>query len=86
MATFNNDIDIDPCDYIYECSKYEIKELIQELEDHGYIKPNSSLDKPLEPNIHDSEWTDMLLKILENKHQVSLHDEELILKIFKKIV
>jgi len=38
MPDFTADIDISPSDYIYECSDYEIKELITELKEGGYLK------------------------------------------------
>jgi len=38
MSDFTASIDISPSDYIYECSDYEIKELITELKESGYLK------------------------------------------------
>jgi len=87
MPSFNQDIDIEIDEFIDECSRYEIKEIIESLEERGFIKPNSSTNNELpEPNTSDYDWDDMMLKIMNNKHQLSPDDEELIRNIYSKLV
>lgn len=45
MPTFSTDIDIDVEDFISECSEFDIKEMIEALQDHGYIKPKEVTEK-----------------------------------------
>lgn len=87
MPEFTQEIEIDAYDYINECTNSEIRYLIYELEDRGYIKKNSRLndDEVGMPN-DGSGFNDMLYKIMENKHQLTIEDEELIQIIYNKIV
>ena len=43
MPDFSTYIDIEPSEYVDECSKSDIKELIEELVFHGYINKSDSL-------------------------------------------
>lgn len=45
MPTFSTDIDINVDDFISECSDWDIKEMIEILQDHGYIKPKEVTEK-----------------------------------------
>jgi hypothetical protein len=83
MPSFNQDIDIEIDDFIDECSTCEIEEMIESLEERGFIKPNSSTKLEY---VETSVWTDMMLKIMNNKHQLSPDDEELIKDIHSKLV
>ena len=88
MPEFTQEIDIDINDFLNECSSWEMRELISELEDRGYIKRNSSTyDKDdNEPNYEVSDWSDILYKIMDNKHQLTSEDELTIQNIFKKLI
>jgi hypothetical protein len=77
MPDFTASIDISPSDYIYECSDYEIKELITELKESGYLKGDI---------IIDDEWTEMINKIYKNRLLLSNEDEEIIRNISKKLI
>lgn len=83
MPDFTADIDISPSDYIYECSDYEIKELITELKEGGYL-----MGGVIETvnNIIDDEWTEMINKIYKNRLLLSNEDEEIIRNISKKLI
>ncbi len=87
MPDFTQEIEIDASEYIGECSSWEISELITELEDRGYIKRNSRLndDEVGTPN-DASDFNDIFYKIMNNKHQLTIEDEELLKKIYNKIV
>lgn len=83
MPDFTTEIDIDPYEYVSECSKYEIKELIECLIDEGHINSNSPLvDK--NKSILDEEWDEVVGKILSSRLVMSPEDEQMIRLISKK--
>ena len=82
MPYFSQDLDIEIDEFLDECTPSEIKELIQELEDRGFAKPKSYLDY----ETIDQDWSDMLIKIMENKHQLTVEDELIVQNIFKKLI
>lgn len=83
MPYFTQELDVYVDEFINECSNSEIEEMIESLEERGFIKPNSSTN--LE-SIETSGWTDMMVKIINNKHQLSLEDELIIRNIHSKLV
>ncbi len=83
MPYFTQELDVYVDEFINECSNSEIEEMIESLEERGFIKPNSSTN--LE-SVETSGWTDMMVKIINNKHQLSLEDELIIRNIYLKIV
>jgi hypothetical protein len=82
MPEFRTEIDIEPYEYVNECSKYEIKELINELRDHGYLnedgieKENKTLD--------DIEFEKALMKIESHRQYLSLEEEAFIVNLSKR--
>ena len=65
MPEFSTYIDIDPSEYVDECSKSEIKELIDELVIHGYINQSDSLiDKEIWSRNRMTRWDQIKLKVL----------------------
>lgn len=88
MATFDTDamIEIEPWEFVSSCSSSEIKELIEELVDEGYL-PESVLNvSNTEKSITDLEWDDACSKLIGRKHLLSVQDEQMILSIAKKII
>ena len=83
MPDFTTEIDIDPYEYVSECSKREIKELIECLIDEGHINSNSH---PVDKNksILDEEWDEVVGKILSSRLVMSPEDEQIIKLISKK--
>jgi len=86
MPNFLNYVDIDIEEFIESCSNKEIKELIEILEDDEYIKPNSTMGFKNSIYHMESEWDIMILKIAENKHRLTLEEEEIIKKIVSKLI
>lgn len=82
MPYFTQELEIDIDEFLDECTSREMEDLIESLEERGYIKPKSS--KGI--YIQEIEFNNMLLKIMENKHQISEQEELVILNIYKKIV
>ncbi len=83
MPYFENEIDIEPWEYIQACTPREISELIEALEEDGYLKANSQITQP---EITSVEWDNMLTKIMENKHQLTVEEETILTQIFNKLV
>jgi hypothetical protein len=83
MPYFSQELDVYVDEFIDECSTSEIEEMIESLEERGFIKPNSSTKLEY---VETSVWTDIMLKIMNNKHQLSPDDEELIRNIHSKLV
>ena len=86
MANFTTEgedyMDIEPFEYINECSSREIQELISELKRFGYLKKDVE-DKNTVPNY---QWYQMVEKLKDNRHQLSVEEESIIMNIAKKIV
>lgn len=86
MPDFTTEIDIDPYDYVSECSSREIQTLIDELERRGFIKKNSRLSGQEAQTIDDDDFSEMVYKIMENKHQLTVADEEDLARIHSRLV
>jgi hypothetical protein len=92
MAEFSSEfsssieIDIEPSEFVDNCSRSEIKELIEILVNEGHL-PKSVLRKlnisysPLE-----EEFSDKLDELSKKYHSISSEDEEILNKIFKKYI
>ena len=86
-----DDIDIEAYEYVDNCSKSEIKELIDELIDRGYLPKsvkNMVNDKELKnPGFHPSEAIyESALDRLHGKYTALTQDEEeTILKIANRL-
>jgi len=83
MPDFTTEIDIDPYEYVSECSKLEIIALIECLIDEGYIN-SSSLPVCKNKNLLDEEWDEVVGKILSSRLIMSTEDEQMIRLISKK--
>lgn len=88
MADFSTYIDVDPSEYVSECSRSEIIELIEILIEEGHL--NSFNGKVRPSNNHngviDDEWKEGLSKLFYSKHLLSSEDEIVITNIIKKLV
>lgn len=80
MPYFTQELDIDIDDFLNECTDREIEEVIESLVKRGYLKPKSST------KMTKTDFLDMLIKIENNRHQLTNEDEESIVNIFNKIV
>ena len=88
MPDFSTEIDIEPWEYISECSSREIDELIETLIEDGHL---SRFNGKVQPNkkggsVMDIEWDELLTKIRFSKHLLSNEDESVILNIANKLV
>jgi hypothetical protein len=88
MPDFSTEIDIEPWEYIDECSNREIDELIETLIENGHLVRFNGKVLPKKANVSvmDMEWDDLITKIRNSKHLISNEDENTIIEISKKIV
>ncbi len=77
------DVEISPSEFVYACSKREIKDLIECLQEEDHIKGN------LHPNdggnLLDDEWLKVCHKLNDSRLQLTLEEEEIIKKIASRL-
>jgi hypothetical protein len=81
MPDFSTYIDIDPYEYVEECSRRELEELIGILK-QGDLWEETKTDNM---NILDMEWNETIKKLANGRIQLSNEDEEIIRKIANKL-
>jgi hypothetical protein len=88
MPDFSAEIDIEPWEYISECSSREIDELIETLIGDGHLSRFNGKVVPKKGNtsVMDLEWDEILTKIRNSKHLLSNEDESRIIEIGNKLV
>lgn len=88
MPDFSTEIDIEPWEYIAECSRREIDDLIETLIEDGHLAlfNGKAIPKKEGSNVMDIEWDEMLTKIRNSKHLLSNEDESIIINIANKLV
>jgi hypothetical protein len=79
------EFDIGPCDFLDDCSSGEIEEIIEYLEENGYLKNHSSIAKSKEMGILEDEFQQKIQKISESRHILTLEEEEVIKKISDRL-
>lgn len=87
MPDFTSEIEIDVDEFWYECSTREKEELIDLLEEDGWVKRTSPKGTtPVEnlPSVLELEYQDMINKLSYLRLQLSLEDEETIKDIIRK--
>ena len=74
MPEFTAEIDIDPSEFISDCSSSEIDELIETLHEDGHLTEYFKLNEILDPNSYivivgpdanlmDIEWSEVMVKL-----------------------
>lgn len=97
MPEFTAEIDIDPSEFISDCSSSEIDELIETLHEDGHLTEYFKLNEVLDPNSYivivgpdanlmDIEWSEVMVKLSRNRLMLSNEEEELIKKIANRLV
>jgi hypothetical protein len=81
MPDFSTYIDIDPYEYVEECSRQELQELIGILK-QGDLWEETKTDNM---NILDMEWNEVIKKLANSRLQLSTEDEEIIKQIANKL-
>lgn len=85
MPEFAAEIDIDPDEFVSECSSSEIKRLIKVLIEDGHIMPHMiKTDEQVNlPNILDEEWDVICEKIRQSRLVMNQSDEDTIRQIYE---
>jgi hypothetical protein len=96
MPDFTAEIEIEPWEYVNDCSSGEIEELIECLHNdgslkdyfakHGVIDPDSVIEIGEKGNILDIEWTETIVKLSKNRLMLTPEEEETIKKIAERLV
>ena len=87
MPDFSTHIEIEPWEYISECTRSEINELIGTLIEDGHLDifNGKAKQKKVGNNVMDIEWEELVIKIKNSKHLLSNEDENTIIEISKKL-
>ena len=85
MADFNTYIDVDPSEYVSECSRSEIIELIEILLEEGHLDSFNGKVKLSSKDGIDDEWYEVLNKLHRSKMVLTKEDEDIIFTISKKL-
>ena len=97
MPEFTAEIDINPSEFVSDCSSSEIDELIETLHEDGLLTEYFKLNEILDPNSYivivgpdanlmDIEWSEVMVKLSRNRFMLSNEEEELIKKIANRLV
>ena len=85
MPDFSTYVDIDPSEYIDNCSSREITELINILVEEGYLE-GQPITSPNHHNILDEEWVMIISKLMKSRLLLSGEDEKTIIEISKRLI
>ena len=96
MPDFTAEIEIEPWEYVNDCSSQEVEELIECLHNdgslneyftkHGVINPNSVIQIGEGESILDIEWTEIVVKLSRNRLILTTEEEEMIKNIAKRLI
>jgi hypothetical protein len=74
MPEFRTEIDIEPYEYVDECSRYEIKELINCLVERGYLESHEPVIKEKDSTLEDLEWNTIIDKSKRTLDVIKIED------------
>lgn len=87
MPDFSTSIDIEPWEFVSECSKTEIQELIETLIEDGHLDTFNGKVKPSNTStLMDDEWNEALEKLRNSRHLLSTEEENRMTDIAKKFI
>lgn len=78
MANFETYVDIEPSEYIENCSSREIEELVDILIEEGHLE-GMPVTSDRHHNLLDEEWTKIIGKIMKSRLFLS-NEEEMVIK------
>lgn len=88
MPEYTAEIDIDPSEFVSDCSSSEIKELIEALHEDGHLEDyfkEHKIEQPKE-NLMDLEWSEVIAKLSRNRLLMTAEEEETIKKIALRLL
>jgi len=80
MANFETYVDIGPGEFIENCSRREIKELVDILIEEGHLN-GLLVTSDRHHNLLDEEWMEIISKIMKSRLLLSDEEESLIKNI-----
>ena len=83
MPDFTTEIDIEPHEYVDECSRHEKQELIDELVNRGFVLQISS-PSGAQPNLLEIEWFNTISKLAKLRQRLSIEEEDTIKALVEK--
>lgn len=97
MPEFTAEIDIDPSEFVSDCSSREIDELIEALHEDGHLKEYFKEHKIADPNysivleqskgnLMDLEWSEVIVKLSRNRLLMTTEEEQTIKKIASRLL
>ena len=87
MPDFTSEIEIDVEEFWDECSRHEREELVDLLEEQGYVKrtvPKGVKPSHYTPNLMEIEWNDMIDKLSELRQRITIEEEQTIKALVEK--
>jgi hypothetical protein len=84
MPEYTAEIEINPDEFLSDCSSSEIKEIIEALIEDGHIQPHQVIvDGQDTRNYLDEEWDNICEKIRKSRLVMTQSDEDIIRQIYK---
>jgi ribosomal protein S8 len=80
MANFSTYVDIDPDEFIQNCSNSEIEEMVDILIEEGYLE-GIPVTSNKHHNLLDMEWNNLIGKLINSRLLLSNEEEEVIKSI-----
>jgi hypothetical protein len=82
MPSFDANVDIDVDEFISNCSEREIKELITTLKDNGHLSNDFLINEKM--SFLEESFVKKMSELSSQYTRISLDDEEVLEKLFKK--
>lgn len=81
------DVDIDVDEFLRNCRKRDIREIIESLVDYGHL-PNSVLkmNEDVRKTLSEIEFSEKLDQLKNKYYSLSSEEEELFEKVFKRLL
>lgn len=84
MPEYTAEIEVNPNEFVSDCSSSEIKEIIEALIEDGHIQPHQVIVGGQDNRSYlDVEWDEICEKIRKSRLVMSQSDEDTIRQIFK---
>lgn len=86
MPDFDYDgwVKVDVDDFLSACDKYEIQEIIDALEEDGYIRPSQRIKKPTGLSAAEALFEEALSKLQGKWNRLTKEEEKIITDISKR--
>lgn len=85
MSWITLDVDIDIDEFLSNCSKKDIKYIIDCLVEDGHLD-KKIIDIEKKKSVFDNDWQDSLDKLKNNRYRLTVEEENVIQKICDKLI